>query len=686
MEKGFTSNTGIHLTLPTVAMSSETDNGTPRSSHLLPNPAGLSPAWCPPKSPLPPYRLAKLANALGVSTPIPANHNSSFLSRSFSESASSNDHFRRSPTPSSAPSALGFQSYQPTSKFLLHVIPPQHLPHDSDDSDAVHTTPPPPNSPGYHIHFRRGTLVPVYPTLQAQLGAIAKEYALPSTTGLILYMISTPTTDSSSQLPDEPGPRLSEDIWRHLWTRVLRIEQHDDLSPNSTPQLLGLGSATRSTPSLPQESSGLLRPFIASSGPQPHAPQPRCYTSPTTTSSLSDIRSMNKSAPPSSESTFSSEPDTPDTSVDESAAIADSLGLPGLTSPSLIPILAKVEFDIDRRKAKWYASWIRSRNVNHAKRTDSRKRSKSGENNEPSDHVPIELLTGKKEKLKRFSRTSLQDEILESAHEVAGYAPLSESPEKIDSDSDSADGEDYCEDTTARVSSLSGGKDPLDDVFGTDADTWADIHASNEGDLKSKNPRIVQLALTGAELAALSSQEGFDDDDDISTKEEDDVRELLDLMSKPNLVISIPSPPKNKRASSPIGVNGTRKNIQSALVLVPKDKSGGSVVSATPSLSSQLSPMPLSNSPASLAYLSKSSSEEDDDPTEEDFNEFTRIRSPEESEKRGGVVFDDLDLGLDPTEDVSNYLCLTCALPPCLIHFSHSSMRVILTIDAEANF
>jgi hypothetical protein len=550
---------------------------------------------------------------------------------------------------------MGFHSQQPTSKFLLHVIPPHHLPHDSNNSDAIHTNPSPPNAPGYHLHFRRGTLVPVYPTLQAQLGAIAKEYALPSTTGLILYMILTPTTDSSSQPPDEmdePGPRLSEDIWKHLWTRVLRIEQRDDLapSPNFTPQLLGLKSATRSTPFLPQENPGLLRPFIASQGPDPlqaHAPQPH---SPSTASSLSDLHSISKSATASSESISPSEPDTSDTSVDESAMRANFINLPGLTSPSLIPILAKVEFDIDRQKAGWYAPWIRSRNANHAKRTDNRKCRENNPDDEPSDHVPIELLTGKKEKLKRLSRTSIQDEILEGGG-VAGYAPLPESPEEIDSDSDSANSEDYCEDATTRVPSLTGGKDPLDDVFGTDADTWADIHASNRGESESKNPHIIQLALTGAEIAALPSQEIFDDDDDIlSTPEEDEVRELLDLMSKPNLVVSIPSPPKNERASSssPIGI---RKNPPPPLVLVPKDKSGGPVISATTSLSSL--PMPLSSSSTGLAYLSKSSSEEDIDPVEEDY-EFTRIRSPEESEKRGGAVFDDLDLGLDPTEDVSN--------------------------------
>lgn len=560
---------------------------------------------------------------------------------------------------------MGYNGHSPTtSKFLLHVIPPAHLPHDSDDPDG--STLPPLNAPGYHTQFRRGTLVPVHPSLQGQLMAIAKEYALPSSVGLVLYLVTSTPQSPGSQTPDyvdEPGPRLSEDIWKHLWTRVLRTEQRDDMlmtSRSPTPQTphtprtpLMLEPAARSTPFLPQENLGSLRPFLASSGEplQTHAPQPIypiTTTSPSTPSSISDRRSNNKSAPPSSTSVSLSEPDTPDTSVEDSGLQPNFLDLPGLNSPSLIPILAKVEFDIDRRKAAWYEPWIRSRKVNHAKRTESRKGSRSQESDEPREHVPIELLTGKKNKLDPFGLLPSEPFDAEVKQEEPlvqeeGYARLSESPDEVNSDSDS-DTEDFGEDATARVSSLAGGKDPLDDVFGTDADTWADIHAESGGPRSFDNPNIVNLALTAEALEALPSPRDLEDDAQ-STKEEDDVLDMLDMMSKPSLAISIPSPPKDKRLSSPIVANG--RKVPPPLVLKPKDKSGATIIPA---------PTPLKSTDSlngtRLAYLGDDTPEHEEGDTVE-YEEYTRIRSPTESDKRGGAVFDDLDLGLEPSEEVS---------------------------------
>ena len=223
--------------------------------------------------PLSPQRLAKLANALGVSTPLPRSVK------------------KVSPV---------------SSRFLLHVVPPNYL-----DSDQ-----PPPSTPGYHNHFLRGTLVPLHSTLHAQLAAIAKEYALPSTVGLILYLIN-----SLPEQEDEPGPRLSDEIWKHLWSRVSNAER----SPSPLP-------------------SSFLRPLACS--PSADSPFPPSTPSSIRSNSLSD-------------------PASPDTSVDLHPA-SNSLDLPGLSSPSLIPILAKVEFDIDRRKATWYLPWVQSRlNKNH---------------------------------------------------------------------------------------------------------------------------------------------------------------------------------------------------------------------------------------------------------------------------------------------------------------------------------
>lgn len=166
-----------------------------RSSQLLsPNSAGPTPSWGPPRAPLPPHRLAKLANALGVSTPVPPTHSYSlppFSPPSLPNSSSSStflpDTFRRSPTPSAASGGAPTPTAS-TSKYLLHVIPPEHLPHDiSDDHDL---TPLPSAASGYHTQFRRGVMVPVYSTLHSQLSAIAREYALPSTLGMVLYLIT----------------------------------------------------------------------------------------------------------------------------------------------------------------------------------------------------------------------------------------------------------------------------------------------------------------------------------------------------------------------------------------------------------------------------------------------------------------------------------------------------------------
>jgi hypothetical protein len=414
-----------------------------------------------------------------------------------------------------------------------------------------------------------------------------------------------------------------------------------------------LGPAARSTPFLPQENLGSLRPFLASPGEplQTHAPQPTypiTATSPSTPSSISDRRSNNKSAPPSSASVSLSEPDTPDTSVEDSGLQHNFLDLPGLNSPSLIPILAKVEFDIDRRKAAWYEPWIRSRKVNHAKRAASRKGSRSQESDEPREHVPIKLLTGKKNKLDPFGLLPSEPFDAEFRQEDSlvlegGYSRLSESPDEINSDSDS-DTEDFGEDATARVSSLAGGKDPLDDVFGTDADTWADIHAENGGPRSFDNPNIVDLALTAEALEALPSPRDLDDDAQ-STKEEDDVLDMLDMMSKPSLAISIPSPLKGKRLSSPIVANG--RKVPPPLMLKPKDKSGATIIPASAPLQSADS-----LNGTHLAYLSDEAPlEHEEDDVE--YEEYTRIRSPTESDKRGGAVFDDLDLGLEPSEEVS---------------------------------
>ncbi|KAF5385269.1 hypothetical protein D9615_001154 [Tricholomella constricta] len=658
--------------------------GTPRSSYLSPvsSSATITPPWAPPKSPLPPHRLAKLANALGVSTPMPAVHQPTpFMSRSYLDSPGPSDTFRRSPTPSTPIS--NFTAYSPAiSKYLLHVIPPLHLPHENDNDTDM--TPPPSNASGYHTQFHRGTLVPMHSSLQSQLGAIAKEYALPSTAGLILYLVSsakspqarspTPGIGLQEHEMDEPGPRLSEDIWKHLWTRVLKTEQRDDtLTPSLSKNPLGMTLGAQSTPYLPQESSSQpLRPFLSSASEAILHPTTNHFPpSPTTPSTTSDMRSNTKSAPPSSSSVY--DPETPDTSAAASllhdpATRANSLDLPGLISPSIIPILAKVEFDIDRRRAPWYDPWLRSRRMNHAKRAESRNGVRKGsitdhgENSDGSRERPrhIDLLMGRKqtgspvslvlspaeEKPNPELRATPMSEQLPVPNS-AEYEQLPE-PEEDGWSDDESEEEDF--ESTARVATMTMAviKDPLADVFGTDAETWDELQTSK----RHTNPNVVDLALNAADLTALPSptQSEFEH----LGKEEDEVQALLDQMSRPTLSVSIPSSPPEKRSSSPAS---SKRHVPPPLVLIPemphKDRD---LMVPTES-----SPMPSSASSTNLPYLNEGEGEgssasgepnESGDGEEDEFEtDYARVKSPAESEKRGGAVFDDLDLGLDPTED-----------------------------------
>ncbi|KAH6916665.1 hypothetical protein BKA70DRAFT_1250221 [Coprinopsis sp. MPI-PUGE-AT-0042] len=717
--------------------------------------SALSPTWTRPKTPLAPDRLAKLANALGVSTPIPSSERPTFFARSSSETPVSPDAFRRSPTPSMASAiAAGYSpspTNAPTSKFLLHVIPPLHLPHDIGDSDNI--TAPPSTASGYHTQFRRGTLVPVHSSLQAQLAAIAKEYALPSTAGMILYLVSSGSSSSAAQSPtasssshshswgmedqqDEPGPRLSEDIWRHLWIRVLQAEQRDmnsgfllpSISRSPTPLMLS-PTAARSTPFLPSTSplnASNLRPPTPGSAISTSTPGLQSITnSPSTPSSVSDTRFSNfKTAPPSQSGGGDSingdvqEPGTPDTSVDvhsQNGHMSNlNLPLPGLNSNSLIPILAKVEFDIDSRKAGWYQPWVRSRKVNKAKRKGARKGSAkdSGDEQEEVEEEgnekdaggddkkkelkdrkkkakkpAIPLLTGNKEKIDWDAMVPPAPEpepvvATEAELNGEGYTQLS------DSDSDSEfDEDEFAEDSTAKVSASSHGNkgddddddevaDPLQDVFGRDEDTWRDLKAERRATHEiavDSNPNIVNLALTAQELSASDGDASLmTDDSHFTTPEEEEVRELLDRMSQggrtPDLhgrddlddedgdvgedatVTSITSATLTSPQSASQSFSGPsgKRHIPSPLILIPKVTSQA-IITDVPSPMPGQGGLPYMDDSRSNSQESLDGRDSGDDDDDETYN--YRAKTPSESDKRSGTLFEDLDLGLDPSED-----------------------------------
>ncbi|CAE6455445.1 unnamed protein product [Rhizoctonia solani] len=92
---------------------------------------------------------------------------------------------------------------RPQTRWLIVLFPPENL---VNELSVGH------RSPG---KLSSGLLVPLFPTLFAQLAAIAKEFSLPSTTGLCLYL----------HLTDAPEtPRITDDVWPLLWSRHLHTD------------------------------------------------------------------------------------------------------------------------------------------------------------------------------------------------------------------------------------------------------------------------------------------------------------------------------------------------------------------------------------------------------------------------------------------------------------------------------
>ncbi|CAG8563849.1 13340_t:CDS:2, partial [Acaulospora colombiana] len=89
-----------------------------------------------------------------------------------------------------------------TTRWLLVVLPPSSLSNEPSMGPTLAM-----GAPG---RFNNGILMPLFPTMYAQLTAIAREFSLPSTSGVCLYL-----------RPSEPqfniSPRISDEAWPLLW-------------------------------------------------------------------------------------------------------------------------------------------------------------------------------------------------------------------------------------------------------------------------------------------------------------------------------------------------------------------------------------------------------------------------------------------------------------------------------------
>ncbi|KAL5534052.1 hypothetical protein ACEPAG_512 [Sanghuangporus baumii] len=408
-----------------------------------------------PRSPLPPQKLAKLANALGISTPLPASSPPPTASKkSFSTPRTPSEELLSPESKTATPSSATGTSTP--SRYLVHVIPPKHLPHRSR------------KDPEAFAAFRRGTLVPLHATLQAQISAIAREFQLPTTHGIVLYLVNEVEHGASSRSVLGNGPRISEDVWKWLWAKVAEEQ------PIMRGVGLGLtnGESSPASPERPmllrkRSSPAKLDLERTSSANYPLTPSPSTPSTAksVTMSSGTNQEAIEKEVSPGVPSSSSQNLSTLSNTTSQTPSLSlDPRLLPGLGSPSFLPVLAKVEFDIDRKIGTWYNVWRRSRrSIQKRKRKDVDRQGK----------LPLRITINDK---------------------TGAAVPSSDS-------SDSSDDEDGDYTRLSDDDELTTGvgprrRDPLADVFGSDGEAWSELQSRrpNEG---TKG----DLALDGASLS-----------------------------------------------------------------------------------------------------------------------------------------------------------------------------------------
>jgi hypothetical protein len=233
---------------------------------------------------------------------------------------------------------------------------------------------------------RRGTLVPLYPTLAGQVVAIAREYGLPSTGGIVLYLV-----EDSHVAPAPPGlagvggPRIGEEAWTLLWAHLFEeddepVEFDDFDEPPVPPIPAGLRSEasyaaygqpddTLADEAASSDSAGSSSLDHLRRSERGHSLR-RARSPPSTTSSLPPPRPSSASRSPRPRaglSTFSTH-SHPNLRFRHSGVTTKSFHS-SASAPPIIPrpygsavIVGKIEFDIDRRRggARWFDAWVYS--------------------------------------------------------------------------------------------------------------------------------------------------------------------------------------------------------------------------------------------------------------------------------------------------------------------------------------
>ena len=205
------------------------------------------------------------------------------------------------PTQHRAPSRMypGRSTVSASSSYFVTVIPPPDLP-----VEAL------PRNTSVRSLARRGTLLPLYPTLGGQLYAIAREYGLPSVGGISLYLVD------DGQGGD--GPRIGDSTWATLWSSFFEEEDMDDV--NASMDVFDTDSSTR-MPSLTYHRRGNPSPRSRQGTPSRRLPR-----------------------------------------VASQMSLGSTRSTPGRASFSFeagrLPIVARLEWAVDPLRAKWWRPFL----------------------------------------------------------------------------------------------------------------------------------------------------------------------------------------------------------------------------------------------------------------------------------------------------------------------------------------
>ncbi|UTT90315.1 hypothetical protein NDA17_004654 [Ustilago hordei] len=242
-----------------------------------------------------------------------------------------------------SPLISAFRSpYPPSPSYFITVVPPDDYPTSPEISQHERD------------RLQRGSLLPLYPTLGGQLWAISREFALPSVGGLMLYL--------SDDGQGNRGPRIGDVAWQALWSRYFI----QDEEPST--------SAYKATPAFaPSRRASIIAgdPFA-----EPLSPS-SAHAADLSRSTLGEGSSNRPSIPYLSSARPSPRVEAPrftrrDPSAEWSPS-ARSAAWSGQASSSAgqshvapapfprLPILARIEWQVDSNKAPWWPSWIASR-------------------------------------------------------------------------------------------------------------------------------------------------------------------------------------------------------------------------------------------------------------------------------------------------------------------------------------